>query len=188
MLKTKVLAADIANLTDARYFAAWGVDYMSFCMGENSDAYIAPPQVKEIIGWIEGPTPLLQFKSSKHDEAYLSWMMESCEVDNIIIGTRLNTVKAMTSEPVLALKEVAVAADMQELRGIDGIIVTSRDVDYSDYDGEVFLDYDLSPAEIEELLLAGQLPGLVLRGGEEQEVGVKVYDDLDKIIEVLELD
>jgi phosphoribosylanthranilate isomerase len=188
MLKTKVLAADIANLTDARYFAAWGVDYMSFCMGEGSDTYIAPPQVKEIIGWIAGPTPLLQFKSSQQDEAYISWMMESCEVDGILIGGSVDTRMALTSEPILALKEVASDQDMKDLAGIGGIIITNKEVEWEGYAGEVFLDYVLSVDEIKQLLDSDRLPGLVLRGGAEQKVGIKEYDDLDEIIEVLEED
>ena len=36
MLKTKIIAADLQNLTDARYFAAWLVDYMSFNLSEES--------------------------------------------------------------------------------------------------------------------------------------------------------
>jgi len=54
-LKTKVIAAHVANLTDARYFAAWGVDYMSYDLEEGSDTFIGQEAIKEIIDWVEGP-------------------------------------------------------------------------------------------------------------------------------------
>lgn len=188
MLKTRIIAADITNLTDARYFAAWGADYMSFCMGEGSDTYVAPPTVKEIVGWIEGPRPLLQFKSSKQDEAYVSWMMESCDVGGAVIGSGVKNTTVLGAEPLLAFKEVHSQQDLEDLEGITGIIVRNATVDYIRFDGGVFLDYELSVDQIQELLDADRLPGLVLRGGEEQQVGVKEYHDLDQIIEVLEED
>jgi len=46
MLKTKIIAADLQNLTDARYFAAWLVDYMSFNL---SDPSVNLPKIKEIM-------------------------------------------------------------------------------------------------------------------------------------------
>ena len=39
-LKTKVIAAEVSNLTDARYFAAWGVDYMSYSIDESIEGFI----------------------------------------------------------------------------------------------------------------------------------------------------
>lgn len=56
MLSRKVIATDITNLTDARYFAARGVDYLLFDMGK-----ISLEQALEIKEWVEGPELLLLF-------------------------------------------------------------------------------------------------------------------------------
>ena len=51
--------------------------------------------------------------------------------------------------------------------------------------GPVLLDLDVAAADMPELLAAVQPYGWVARGGEEERVGVKSYDDLDEIFEVL---
>ena len=68
-LKVQVIASNITNLTDARYFAAYGVQYILFDLTEINIAGI-----KEIVDWVSGPKTLLLF-SADHvnliDEAVL---------------------------------------------------------------------------------------------------------------------
>jgi len=56
MLKYRVIAAYISNLTDARYFAARGVDHLLYDLDQISVA-----QIIEIQEWVSGPTALLLF-------------------------------------------------------------------------------------------------------------------------------
>ena len=42
----KIIATDIVNLTDARYFAAWGVDGLAYSI--DSDNALSPEKLKEI--------------------------------------------------------------------------------------------------------------------------------------------
>lgn len=68
-LKVQVIASNITNLTDARYFAAYGVQYLLFDLDEISIAGI-----KEIIDWVSGPKILLLFSANNSndiDEAVL---------------------------------------------------------------------------------------------------------------------
>lgn len=58
MLQTIVKAGGITHLTDARYFAAWYVDYLGFPLA-GSDA-ISPPQLAAMREWIEGPKVLAE--------------------------------------------------------------------------------------------------------------------------------
>jgi len=56
MLNRKVIATHVTNLTDARYFAARGVDYLLFDL----DA-ISLDKTIEIKEWVEGPEIMLLF-------------------------------------------------------------------------------------------------------------------------------
>ena len=60
-LKTRVKAAAVANLTDARYFAAYGVDYLGFALEPGSVGYVGEAAVAEMREWIEGPTLVGEF-------------------------------------------------------------------------------------------------------------------------------
>ena len=50
----KIIATDIANLTDARYFAAWGVDGLAYNVDPLSENSLSPaelnrfPQVSDV--------------------------------------------------------------------------------------------------------------------------------------------
>ena len=73
MLKTKIKASKVANLTDARYFAAWEVDWLGFSFDPASDAYVDPKKMLAMRGWIEGPKIVGEFGVATVDsirEAY----------------------------------------------------------------------------------------------------------------------
>ncbi len=60
MLKLKVAVLSTNNLTDARYFAAYGVDYLGFDLNPESGDYLGYDKIKEIMEWVEGPKTLGQ--------------------------------------------------------------------------------------------------------------------------------
>lgn len=60
MLQTTTKAGGITHLTDARYFAAWYVDYLSFPL-DGSEA-ISGPQLAAMQEWIAGPKVLAELE------------------------------------------------------------------------------------------------------------------------------
>ena len=62
MLSKKIIIQNITNLSDARYFAAWGVDFISFNQDESSPYYASWDKIKEIKEWVEGPKILIESK------------------------------------------------------------------------------------------------------------------------------
>ena len=55
MLSKIVKAGSITNLTDARFFAAYDVDFIGFNFDPKSPDYISPQNALAIKGWITGP-------------------------------------------------------------------------------------------------------------------------------------
>ena len=86
MLKTKIIAADLQNLTDARYFAAWLVDYMSFNLSEES-ANLS--KIKEIMDWVEGPIFSAQYTGSE-DLQSIEAQLEALSINHLILGPFAN--------------------------------------------------------------------------------------------------
>ena len=62
-LKVQVIASNITNLTDARYFAAYGVQYLLFDLSE-----ISIMAIEEIIDWVSGPKILLDIGANHVDD------------------------------------------------------------------------------------------------------------------------
>ena len=45
----------ITNLTDARYFSAWEVEWLGFNLSQGEENAISPLQVAAMREWVEGP-------------------------------------------------------------------------------------------------------------------------------------
>ena len=63
MLKIKVKAGSITNLTDARYFAAREVEWLGFPIG-SGEGLIEPAKVKAIAEWVDGVKIVGEFSFS----------------------------------------------------------------------------------------------------------------------------
>ena len=83
MIQKEIIAANITNLTDARYFAAQGVQYLMFDLGE-----ISINQIVEIKEWVSGPEILL-FAAS---DAHLSLEEAILKIEPFAIGTLVSDI------------------------------------------------------------------------------------------------
>ena len=63
-LRTTVIVNEINNLSDARYCAGMGVDYLGFSLESTDPGYVDPERFKEITSWVSGPEYLGEFKNS----------------------------------------------------------------------------------------------------------------------------
>ncbi len=192
MLKTKIIAADLQNLTDARYFAAWLVDYMSFNL---SDPSADLPKVKEIMDWVEGPIFSAQY-TGLEDQKTIEAQLEALAIDHLILGPYAN--QNLIESDWNVTKTILLDETINELTSNHSYITQSTKT-FSDFNQEekntlkelcnahsIYLDFGFISADIKEILDLG-ITGLVLRGGEEEKVGVKSYEDLDEILEALEI-
>ena len=192
MLKTKIIASSITNLTDARYFAAWGVEAMGFDLNVNSPSFVSPAQVHAFKDWVSVPIIIGQFDGMQSKE----------EVDELIISLELDAVQLGPFAPLtwnfnLPVYREVILSEKLKLNAADHFIVKSEG-NHTELDLKTlkelcdvqscFLDFVLSPEEHTNLLASLNISGFVLRGGEEEKVGFKSFDEVDEIMEELEID
>lgn len=191
MVTTNFFAADIENLTDARYFAAWGAEWMSFLMEEKDGHAKGLARIKEIIDWIDGPKMALRFP----EEMPVEQIMEIA-VDLNLDGIIIDEVKA---EQISNFgQEIALIIPKQSVQDIEDcaydhiLLMVQNETSILDISEELKEEYKIyvqtnwSAPFISKNNSVFQQIGLVLKGGEEEKVGYKSYDDLDEIFEVLE--
>jgi len=176
LLNRKVIAQNITNLTDARYFAAWGVDYLSFNTIPDSEYQISPEKISEIKEWVEGPHTLIETNALDFDEL----------ADGLILSN------IYSSLPIVKDTFFRISFD-DLLKGLPGgkyiskinddQIDTLAKIPKDDLLG-VDVYFDISDLDLSKL---NKLPnfGIVIQGGEEEKVGVKSFDDLDELYETL---
>lgn len=51
---TKIKLSRLNNLSDARFAAASGIEYISFCFDQLNERYISPAHAKQIMDWLSG--------------------------------------------------------------------------------------------------------------------------------------
>lgn len=209
MLKTKIKASRITNLTDARYFSAWDVAYIGFNLEEGNDSYIPPVNVKAMKEWLEGPQFVGEFGSFVDVEDVVG-LVDALGLDAIQVGTLCNveTIQALHGKEIPIIKEItwnetstweavrkeyADLAPFVELFLIDfsqnsfAIDNMREDISNICQLHPTFIDANIKGADAENFLEETKAFGLAIKGGDEEKVGYKSFDDLDDIFEALEI-
>ena len=179
MHSRKIIVQNITNLTDARYFAAWGVDYLSYNLDPASEYAITMETAMEISGWVEGPKTLIESKSIDYldgvdghilDESFSSLPLSK----EAFFRTTLDRLQAGLTQGAYILK-----VDRDNLDAMKALTHEER-LGHDLYMDITDLDFDLL-----DTLPEG---GLVVQGGEEEKVGVKSFDQLDALYEWIQED
>lgn len=186
----KIIATDIANLTDARYFAAWGVEGLAYNIDPLSDNSLTSAELKEIADWVEGPATMLKIDGLEVPET-LSDFTSNINVKNIIIGPYIDAVGLVGFEKIFRIctledgwqdNDHLILVIPHEISTISEthkekiIRITSNK--------NVYLDANFSANDLVQITNLG-FSGIILKGGEEEKVGYKSYDKLDEILEAI---
>lgn len=189
-LKTNVIAAEVENLTDARYFAAWGVDYISFDLQND---LLDTSTIKEIIDWIEGP----QYYGHLTNVTIESDTLEKYNqlgLRGLIINPFIETDRVHPISQHI-YREVLFGESLSELSEELLIIKLEQDFDMETHieplkliaqNNELYIDGIYSVDQLDTILTRVNPRGIVLRGGAEEKVGFKSFDVLDELFEYLE--
>lgn len=164
MLKTKVLVTDVNNLTDARYFAAWIVDWMSFNLDPTRGSILAIDQIIEIKNWVEGPKFAIQLPK-EYTEDQLFELTDKTEIDALILHEDHRINLDHFGDLLLF-----------DWKGSDVVLRNDSKISF----------LKISEAKQLESIDIASVHGINVKGGDEEKAGFKLFDDLDLIFEALE--
>ena len=211
-LRCRVKAAAVANLTDARYFAALGVDYLGFALEPGARGAVGELQVAAFREWIEGPALVGEFGHLPTDA--IARQADSLALDVVQVGTfgDCGAVASASGRPVLQELALGGGLDIEAAHRIidaNAAHVQAFILDFAraglhwdrlqedpawmrwleevcaDY--PVLLDVPAAPEQVVDILRGLNPEGLQLTGGEEEAVGLKSFAELDEWFEVLQL-
>jgi phosphoribosylanthranilate isomerase len=214
MLSIKIKAGSLTNLTDARYFSAWEVEWLGFNLSAGEENAIAPLQVAAMREWVEGPKIVGEFSlSSKED---ILQQVADLRLDAVQVGmfTDLATVMDLSYQlPVIkeiVVEKTTTAGDIEFLlthfaphvsyfllnfdKGgfnwndvQNGEILNAGIVQDFCQRFPILLGIGIQASELPSMLEYLQPAGLHLLGSEEEKTGVKSFDDVDELFEQLSL-
>jgi phosphoribosylanthranilate isomerase len=212
MLKTKVKASSITNLTDARYFAAWGVDWLGFALDPSSAEFMDMTTANAIKEWLDGVEFVGEFGLQSAPE--IETIAEAMELQSIQLGHFATTAQLPAALEATVFKEIIVepqtTTDQLDavLRDFDsqadfilldlarnhislenlqsGSILSLDWLQQLAQRTKLLLEMNWTVELLEKVLQEIPLTGISLKGGEEEKVGFKSFDELDEIFEFLE--
>lgn len=196
MLKTRIKVSKVENLTDARYFAAMGADYLGFCCNTGTEYFCSPARIKEIASWVEGPVIVPEFEGWQ-EESEVRELLESgiggavhfgiladytgrfgvpVFRDFIFENTIAGEAVAGTEFPVIRTDTPYSSLNDDSIKRIQSLALQHK----------VFLDLPFQADELPEILEKLPVYGLILRGGKEEKTGFKSFAEMDRIFMLLE--
>ena len=186
-LRTLVKVGNISNLSDARYCAGMGVDFLGFSVIEGQPNAISVAAFQEIRGWVTGPQIVAEIYGIANSAA-LAQIIENFRPDFIELGiAEFSTVGQFLTLPfILKLKAE------EELPAMPGkpayLIADENEISRFVPDHDVLLMVN-SAAELDHSLSHTGVSGVCIHGGGvEIRPGLKTYDELADILEALEID
>lgn len=216
MLKTKVKASSITHLTDARYFAAWEVEWLGFYLSPGDEASLEPTQVSAMREWVDGVKVCGEFGLPTPEEAVTAVDVLPLDVVQVGMLTPLDTIRAI-AERCAVLQEIVVEGYSQpdalreQMAANDPHVeafllnfskggITWADLEagtpfgldqlrYWTADFPILLDISLGEdADPAQIADDFQLYGYSIRGSEEEKVGFKSFDEIDDFFDALQVE
>ncbi len=197
-----IKASRITNLTDARYFAAKEVDFLGFNLEEGTEGYLDPMYMKAIREWVEGPKIVGEFS-----HAPVSYIKEAATffgLDAVQVTSDYAAQLADLEGLVVILEvEVNEAWEMLDLQRLfhetapfatyfllkfPPAMPTLQQIDFWKKRFEqhpVLVQTDMTAEQLSTILEVLQPAGLSLVGGSEEKVGVKSFDEIEAVFELL---
>jgi len=177
-----ILVRNIRHLTDARYFAAVGVDYMSLELDDNQLTFDRWHAIKD---WIEG-VALIAEPSSENESLLAKIIIDAKPGGMVITPTML---PAIPSEMELFMSEPNVMNPVF-LPGVSLILEAEADLfdsgfQFLHYEHAVYLQTDWNPVLLAQVLQQGYTGGICFTGGKEEITGVRDYNVMDDMISLL---
>ena len=211
--KPKLYATDVRHLTDARYFAAQGVDYLSANMEKGNIAALTAEQFNEIKAWLSGvefAPELASFLQLEQAKA----LIESVNAKTVVLPyavppvglkddgsdyyiiQKLNLLAYSTS-PWVAAREMArfykdlvkTDAFFIDLTDFGDFILnmeTINQLKLTNKEFNCFFMFDMPLPSLKRILNKIPLYGIAVRGAEEERLGVKSFEQLNNFFEMLE--
>jgi phosphoribosylanthranilate isomerase len=193
-LKTTVIINEITNLSDARYCAGMGVDFIGFRIDNGHHKYVDVANFNEITNWVAG-IGLIGETSDNQGDKSTEYNIDQLLIDGIELLTGYDGQAALWVVSIADLqKNLPLLTNHQS--NIKGIVLTGDDTSLTAEHRsnikelatkfEVYLSFGIDADNVLTLIEELPIKGVALKGSDEIRPGYKDYNELADILEQLE--
>lgn len=202
-LKTLVKVSEVNNLSDARYCAGMGVEMIGFALDENHPQFIELAKLREISVWISGVKVVGEFAGENIEN--MNYLSKELNLDYIQLNHLLKPEEMAELHKPIIQKLVLDNASEKEIESylntykefVSFFLLENESADSVNSliptlkkwcnQFPVILGFGIKNEDLETILLEIEPAGIGLKGGNEIKPGLKSFDELASILEVLEV-
>jgi phosphoribosylanthranilate isomerase len=203
-LRTSVIVNGINNLSDARYCAGMGVDMIGFNLKLDASDRVPSETLKEIVGWISGVKLIGEFERAKPDvinEYAEEFNLDYIQLDTPYLIDEIEEISRPVIQKIFINKDT-VESELLELMELYSPVVAHFLIYSSDFttiDGtntsllksiaknySIYLGFGVDKDNVSQIIKTIKSAGIGLRGGHEIKPGLKDFDELQEIFEMIE--
>ena len=197
--KIKIKLGNITNLSDARFAAAAGIDYMGFCFDTENENYISPVKAKQIIDWTSGSFIVAEFGNQSLEE-----ILTITEILNIDVLELKNNIEAIQladfQKPIIKKIDTSYLnfSELNEIlqaysKHVDAFHLYSskhelpNQIDLKDVCArhKIIWGYPTAINNLNEILSSYKPFAINLIGSAEEKTGLKDFDELNELLETI---
>jgi phosphoribosylanthranilate isomerase len=201
-LSIPVIVNSVNNLSDARYAAGMGVEFMGFEVDEDSDRYVTPNLFKAITSWVSGIQTVASISVLNPHTLFI--IQENYQPDYILFESidgitqsqlsEIKCIQKISLSPLTILHQLTSLAYKIYDESSYILLDVAEWIDWKDH-SELILTINEQypilwelPIEQEDVayIQTLKLKGIAIKGGDEQRPGWKDMDSLIDILEALE--
>ncbi|KAA9325233.1 phosphoribosylanthranilate isomerase [Adhaeribacter soli] len=203
-LKTTVLVNGINNLSDARYCAGMGADMMGFNLDESHPDHLTEEAFKEITGWVAGIQLVGEYDHASghhiHEQAK-SLNLDLVQLNKTYLIDEIRKIGKPVIQKVFINKDTIEAEllDMLDLYKAEVAFFLVYSDDFTTIDEtnirllrdlsglyKIIIGFGVEKQNLPAILDEVRPYGIGLQGSDEIKPGLKTFDELEEIFEVLE--
>ncbi len=202
-LKTEVKVGNISNLSDARYCAGMGVQYLGFSIDGDAEHYVDQNTLKTIKEWIVGPIIVGEFSNLDTTDYDFSTLGEELDYIEISDPDSIGTA-GKTGLPVIFRLDIDTVESVREIEeilnnlkdgvqffildGSPGYKIKNKDILSLASLYKIMIGFEMDHQSIHSWIDETDIFGISLKGGTEIKPGFKDYDELADILEEIEIE
>ncbi len=203
-LITSVIVNGVNNLSDARYCAGMGVDMIGFNLDESEPGYLNQADFQDIASWISGVKLVGEFKKTAVEQ--INELVDACGLDYVQLNKQylideIQQIKCPVIQRARFTKDTIESELVEEMHlykdHVAYFLVFSDDFNTIDdtnirflqdlaRDFKILIGFGIGKENVTQVIQQINPAGIGLRGGQEIKPGLKDYDTLQEIFEVLE--
>lgn len=182
---TKIKLSRITNLSDARYAAAAGMNYISFCFDSGNERFISPAHAKQIMDWLAGIACVGEFTNEP-----VATINEVCSLIGLHLvqlsgnytGTDISQIQVPVIWDASSGGEVPAGVFAVQVAYENGIPALAAPA-------HVIIHFGTEqPAEIKDVIIQTHPYAISFTGGDEDKPGLRDFSDLSEVLEELTAD